>query len=125
MKKYFLLPALLFITGLTACETEAGNMAGMNQMKDSVFQMIPTTAAVTINVRDNRLLIVTLGDASLYQASEAQRQKTATELGALARRIFGKDSKLEKARLIVTANETNQQAEPADGLSTEITLPQQ
>jgi uncharacterized lipoprotein len=125
MKKYFLLPAALFIMGLAACSTDAGNMANMDKMKDSVFQMIPTTAAVTLNVQNDRLLLITLGDASLYKASAEERRKTATELGAMTRRIFGKESRLQKAKLIVTADEKNQQAEPADGIVTEIDLPQQ
>lgn len=107
-----------------ACATGAGNMAHMNQMKDSVFAAFPTVAAVTINVQNDNVLLVTVGSQDLYQSDAATRQHVADDMAAMAKRIFGSKSKLETGKLLVTHDEMNQAAEPADALVSPMDLKQ-
>lgn len=119
-KRFFLvLPAVML---LWSCGNSSGNMAGMNRMKDSIFSYSTTAAAVTINIQDGKMLIITLGDPTLYAADEATRQQTAADLGAMALRVLGPESGIDKGKLIVTPNETNQEAEPKDGIVTPIDI---
>lgn len=117
MKQIFTMFSLLATSiFFTACSTGAGNMAQMNQMKDSVFAAFPTVAAVTINVQNDNVLLVAIGSQDLYQADATTRQHVADEMAAMAKRIFGKKSKLETGKMMVTHDEMNQAAEPADAL---------
>lgn len=122
MKKSMFLFAIAIVLLHTACNTGAGNMTQMNILKDSVLQYYPTVSSITVNVEDNTSIIITLGDAELYKAVPEEKQKTASAIGQMALRIFGKQSHLEKAKLIVTQDEKNNKAEPADGIATIINI---
>lgn len=108
--------AVLALFFFSACSTESGNMAHMNQMKDSVFARYANIASVTINVENDNDLLVAVGSEDLYLADEATRQRVANEMTAMAMRIFGEKNKLEQGKLLVTKNEMNQDAQPADAL---------
>jgi hypothetical protein len=41
-------------------------------------------------------------------------------MGAMANRIFGKNNKLEHGKIVVTKNETNHEAQPSDGLTSQM-----
>lgn len=116
------LTALLAIVMLNSCSSGEGNMAQMNQLKDSIFAAYPTVAAVTVNVQNDNHLIIAVGSEDLYAADAAKRQGIADEMGAMAQRIFGGKGKLEHGKMLVTRNEMNQDAEPADALVSEMTL---
>lgn len=123
MKNIIILFSLFLATVCcNACSTGAGNMAQMNQMKDSVFAAFPTVAAVTINVQNDNVLLIAVGSQDLYQADAATRQHIADEMAAMAKRIFGKKSKLETGKMMVTHDEMNQSAEPADALISPMDL---
>jgi hypothetical protein len=122
MTKSLFLFAVTFTLLYASCNTDAGNMTQMNVLKDSVLNHYPTVASVAINVQDNSMLVITLGDAELYKATAEQKQKIALELGQMALRIFGKQSRLEKGKLIVTQDERNDKAEPVDGIVTAINI---
>lgn len=119
----FSLIALLVIA-FSACKEadESTHMAKMDEMKDSIFKAYPTVAAVTMNVQNETLLIITLGDKHLYKATDAGKQKTAIDLGLMTLRIFGNDNSFNKGKLIVTPNERNDKAEPEDGIVTMINI---
>lgn len=114
--------ALLAIVMMNSCSSGAGNMAQMNQLKDSIFAAYPTVAAVTVNVQNDNHLIIAVGSEDLYAADAAKRQGVADEMGAMAQRIFGEKGKLEHGKMLVTRNEMNQDAEPADALVSEMTF---
>lgn len=119
-----LVPVLLSASlGIVSCkEVAESHMAEMAQMRDSVFKSYPSVAAVTINVQDNKRILFTFGSRKLAAASEAQRQQMAAALGAMTLRMFGKDSGIEEEKLIITPNERNDQAEPADGVVTTFNI---
>lgn len=107
---------------MASCGNNEGNMVKMNQMKDSIFAAYPTIAAVTINVQNGNNLVIALGSEDLYKAGDAERQKVADEMSEMAGRIFGKENKLEHGKIMVTKNEMNQEAEPADALVNTMNL---
>lgn len=111
------------VLAMASCrDIGAEHMQGMMHMRDSIFSSYPTVAAVTINIRDDRLLIITLGSSDLAQYGEAERQKIASDLGAMAVRLFGKKSGLKSEKLIITPNERNDIAEPTDGVVTTFSI---
>jgi hypothetical protein len=110
--------AMLAITA--SCGNNEGNMQTMNQMKDSIFAAYPSIAAVTLNVQNDNTLIIAVGSQDLYAADEVQRQQVANEMAAMALRLFGKESKLEHGKIMVTQNEMNQEAEPKDALVSQM-----
>jgi hypothetical protein len=107
---------------VTSCGNSEGNMQTMNQMKDSIFAAYPTIAAVTINVQNDNNLVIAVGSEELYAADDMKRQQVADEMTAMAIRLFGKDSKLEHGKMMVTKNEMNQEPEPADALVSPMTF---
>lgn len=119
-----MIPVLLGASlGIVSCkEVAESHMKEMVQMRDSVFKNYPSVAAVTINVQDNKRIIFTFGSRKLAGAGEAQRQQMAAELGAMTLRMFGKNSGIEEEKLIITPDEQNDQAEPADGIVTTFNI---
>jgi hypothetical protein len=115
-----IIAASLILLATASCGNGEGNMKTMNQMKDSIFAAYPSIAAVTINVQNDNNLIIAIGSEGLYTADDLQRQNVANEMAAMALRLFGKDSKLEHGKILVTKNEMNQEAEPADGLVSQM-----
>ena len=115
LRTNLLLTLPLFIFG---CKEggSGSHMQQMSDMKDSIFKDYPTVAAVTINIQDERLLVVTLGSKRLAVKSADDRQKMAGDVAAMAIRLLGKNSGVQQEKLIITPNERNDQAEPADGL---------
>lgn len=106
MKK--ILPAAAYCIFLIASgckEAPESNMLYIEQMKDSIFKAYPTVASVTIEVNDDNKLAITVGDKHLFQKDDAKRQQTALEMGAMALRIFPKNSDLAKGELIISDDE--------------------
>lgn len=123
MKK--LVPLLsVFFLALTSCKefSEASHMEEMTKMKDSIFNAYPAVTSITINVRDGKQLLVTLGSEKLAKATDADRQQMTSQLGAMTVRIFGKDSGIKEEKVIITADEKNTAPEPADGLVSVISI---
>lgn len=106
--------AMIFM--MSACGSSEGNMKAMAAMRDSVFAAYPDVSSVVLNVNNGSDLQIAIGSRSLFDASEADRKLRASELAAMAQRIFGPDAHLRSGRLLVTQNETNQQPEPEGAL---------
>jgi hypothetical protein len=115
-----IIAALITIFTMNSCSSGTGNMAQMNQLKDSIFAAYPTVAAVTVNVQNDNNLLIAVGSEDLYRADAAQRQLIADEMASMALRIFGDKSKLEHGKMLVTRNEMNQDAEPTDALVSDM-----
>lgn len=109
--------ALLFSV---SCGNGEGNMKTMAQLKDSIWAAYPTVAAVLVNVENDNNLVITLGSQDLYAQDEVKRQAVADNIGAMAIRLFGKDNKLEHGKILVTQNEANQEAAPANALVSQM-----
>lgn len=121
MKSLFkIILSVLFVTLIVSCTTSEGNMKVMAQMKDSIFATNPRIASIIINVQNNDNLVIALGSEDLYGADELKRQQVANNIAAMALRLFGKDNKLEHGKIIVTKNEMNQEAEPSNGLVSQM-----
>lgn len=101
------------ITLFSACKDgDESNMQYIEQLKDSVLAY-PSVYSVTIEVKHSSILDVTLGSAKLYEASDAERQKIANEIGMLAFRVFPKDNSLEKGEVHVSKDEKSVTVDPA------------
>ncbi|HXS37560.1 MAG TPA: hypothetical protein VN721_12730 [Flavipsychrobacter sp.] len=123
MKKNLLLLSLLSVMFLiSSCEEEKSNMPYIQQMKDTIFAGYPTVAGVTIDVQESTMLEVVLKDASLYNKTDADRQKVATSIGMMALRIFGKDNKLERGELLVSKDMPSGEIIPDDAKKTNINI---
>jgi len=110
----------LMLALIVSCGNSEGNMKVMTQMKDSISTNYPTVASIIINVQNDDNLIIALGSEDLYGADEMKRQQIANNIAAMALRLFGKDNKLEHGKIIVTKNEMNQEAEPSNGLVSQM-----
>ena len=110
--------------GAAACNpmSDASHMQEMSAMKDSIFKAYPNVGAVTINIQDRELLIVTLGSKGLSRVDGTRRTAIAGNIGAMALRMMGSNSGLKREKLILTPNERNDVAEPADGVVTALSL---
>jgi hypothetical protein len=112
--------ALLF---LSACkDSETSYTQYSEQMKDSIFKYYPTVAGITIEVKDRTQLDITLGSADMFSRSDAERSKTANELGMMALRLYPKDNSFEKAQLIVSKDEKSEHVNIAESKISNINL---
>ncbi|GAA4452702.1 hypothetical protein [Rurimicrobium arvi] len=116
MKKILSGFAFAGMLAVVSCASSESNMKSMSAMKDSVFAAYPQVASVTVNVENGSDLQIALGSEALYNADPAERRQVAGELTAMALRIFGKEAHLHSGRVLVTRNETNQEAEPKNAL---------
>lgn len=108
-----LISAAFAVVCITAsCGSSENNMEAMTAMRDSVFAAYPDVASVVLNVNGSSDLQIAVGSKSLYAASDADRKMRATELSAMAQRIFGPQTHLRSGRLLITQDESNQLPEP-------------
>lgn len=106
MKKSLLVAiACIYIIGSGCKDTTESNMQYIGDMKDSIFKTYPNVASVTIEVKDNKTLDVTLGDVQLFKATDIKRQQVANELGQMALRIFPKNTEIEKGEIVISDDE--------------------
>jgi hypothetical protein len=125
MKITFALIAVVMMCALLpACKNmeEGTDMAGIQQMKDSVMAHYANVGSIYVDVKDRKDLVVVLGDAVLYGSSADQKAKTANAMGLMALRMFGKDNQLEKGSLVVTKDIKNSVENPTDGITVAINI---
>jgi hypothetical protein len=114
MKKLLLISLVTGILFAACQDDETSRMPIIEQMKDSIFKAYPTVMQVTIKVgNDGKELEVLLGDKHLYNSSDDKLQQTATELGAMALRLFGKNNEFATGVLHVSSDEKNIDPDPA------------
>lgn len=120
MKRVLSFIAVIFFLGLYSCHEM--DVDGKTQIvHDSLANVFPTWQAVKIKVGDNNTsMLIVIGDATFYNASDGEKAKKAAELGQMVLRIFGKGNYLEKGNLIVTADIHNNSETPPDGISIPI-----
>jgi len=112
--------AVIAFLGLYSCNEM--DVDGKTQIvHDSLANIFPTWQAVKIKVGDNNTsMLIVIGDASFYKASDGEKAKKATELGQMVLRIFGKGNYLEKGNLVVTGDIHNNSETPPDGIAIPI-----
>lgn len=118
-----ILAALFTVSLLASCKsTDTSYMQYNEQMKDSIFKAYPTVNSVTIEEEDGAVLKVTLGDAHLFSASPADRQKVANEIGMMALRIFPKDNNIDKGQLLVSKDEKSVEVNASQAQKCDINI---
>ncbi len=117
MRAFLSFIAVVSIIGLYSCdETEMD--AKSRVVQDSLVNILPTWQALKIKVGDNNSnMLIVVGDATFYKASDDQKAKKANELGQMVLRIYGKGNYLEKGNLIVTGDIHNTSETPPDGIA--------
>lgn len=108
MKKAFLfLSAFALLTNI-GCQMEPETyQQEIGKMEDTLWKSFPTVNRISIEVKQDmgKEVIVTLGDAELYNAPEEQRKQAAAKTAALTKHIFGKKTP-EKGKVIFVKEET-------------------
>lgn len=87
------------------CKEAGPNDANLHKMEDTLFKLYPTVNRVSVEVKENKDVEITLGDADLYNAPEADKQKVTDEIAALTVHTFEKDNFLEKGTVIFVKEE--------------------
>lgn len=105
---------------MSACGNSESNMKGMAVMRDSIFAAYPDVNTVVLHINNGSDLQIALGSRALFTASDVARKARASELGAMAQRIFGPEVHLRTGRLLITQDESNQQPEPESALVEKI-----
>jgi hypothetical protein len=106
--------ALIFFTCCFGCKETGPNDANLRKMQDTLFKLYPTVNRVSVEVKENQDVEITLGDAQLYNAPEAERQKITDEIAALTVKVFEKDNFLEKGTVIFVKEENTIDVKEAD-----------
>ena len=98
-------------------------MPQMEALRDSIFKAYPNTvAAIKVDVKGATDLHIVLGGGELFKTAADKRQQMANDVGLMAVRIFGRDSYIKTARLVITKDERNTSDEPADGIVSGINV---
>lgn len=121
--KAFLFSAAFAITffSLTSCEEEKSNAQNIQRMSDTIGKLYPTVNRISVEVREREDVIITLGDADLFNAPEEKKKEVSRELGELSNYFFAKDNHLEGGKVIFTRDERNLEVKDAD--KTEMDMP--
>lgn len=100
-------------TCIYSCKEVGSNDLQIRQMEDSLFKRYPTVNGVTIEVKENQDVFVTLRDKELYNASQAEQQKITAEIATLSIQLFEKNNYLDEGTVIFVENETSIETDPA------------
>ena len=122
MKQLFyaaIVAAALF--SLPSCKDMEENDGKTTILYDSISNVLPTVQAIRAHVdEDKSRMRVIVGDLTFYNASAAEKEKKAAELGKMILRIYGPNNLLTHGSLTVTKNVRNTEDEPKDGITTPI-----
>jgi hypothetical protein len=122
MKKllYIFVPAL-FAIGMFSCKEVADTSGKTTILHDSMVNVLPTWQSLKIKVNDEQdEMLIVVGDATLYKASQEEKLRKTEDVGKLVIRIYGKDNRLKKGEFIITNDVRNESWTPADGIRTPI-----
>jgi hypothetical protein len=105
---YKLLIALPLLT-IAACNIKdpESNTPNITKMEDSLFKLYPTVNGVSIEIRENEDVIVTLRDAELYNESDTRRQQVTDEIARISVHLFEANNYLKKGTVIFSKNESS------------------
>jgi hypothetical protein len=125
MRKTFLYTGILFSVLLANCNLEQKSYtAEIAQLEDTLFKAFPSVNRVSIEVKNDfgTEINVTLGDATLYTASDAERNKVAGETGNIIAHIFKPDDLPGKGTVIFVKEENTIQVDEASKVSVDMGL---
>ena len=100
-------------TCIYGCKEVGSNDLQIRQMEDSLFKRYPTVNGVTIEVKENQDVFVTLRDKELFNSTEAEQLKITGEIATLSIQLFEKNNYLDEGTVIFTENETSIETDPA------------
>ena len=125
IKTIFMRSLLAFIAVVSVfsmCSCNEMDVDGKTRViQDSLVNIFPSWQALKIKVGDNNTsMLIVMGDASFYKATDDEKAKKAAALGQMVLRIFGKGNYLEKGKLVVTGDIRNNSETPPDGISIPI-----
>lgn len=104
MKKLHIILAVSLATA--SCNMELkDNTANNKKMEDTLFAVLPTVNRLTVEVKDNSDVIVTLGDAELYNDTEEKRLAVTQQVTDITRHIYSKDNDLKKGSVLFVKEE--------------------
>lgn len=108
MHKNIIYLAILSSVSLLSCNLEQKSYtAEIARMEDTLFKAFPTVNRVSIEVKNDlgTEINITLGDAELYNADDAARQKVVDETGNIIAHVFGPDKTPGKGKVIFVEEE--------------------
>jgi hypothetical protein len=82
------------------------NTANNKKMEDTLFKVLPTVNRLTVEVKDNKEVIVTLGDAELYSDSDEKRKQVTEQVAAITKSIYMPDNDLKEGSVVFVKEET-------------------
>ena len=83
------------------------NTAAQREMEKMVNERYPTVNRFTVEIIEHADVIITLGDAELYNGPEADRQRVTNELGDLTVQLFEKNNYLDEGTVIFAKEENS------------------
>ncbi len=117
MKRLFIPLIVVVITTFFSCNDRMENDGKTTVVHDSLVNVLPTWQALKVKVSDDKTdMLIVVGDATLYKASDEVKKQKAEEVAKMVLRIYGPNNYLEKGNLIITANIRNEDEAPADGI---------
>ncbi|RYD54837.1 MAG: hypothetical protein EOP56_17875 [Sphingobacteriales bacterium] len=96
----------------TGCKDVQSNDPYIHQMEDSIYKAFPTVNRVSIEVKENTDVLITLGDAELYNAPEEQRNAATAQLAKMSVHFFEKNNYLDKGTVTFVAEENTMNVKP-------------
>jgi hypothetical protein len=91
----------------TSCGLEPkDNTANNQKMEDTLFKVLPTVNRLTVEVKDNKEVVVTLGDAELYNDSDDKRKQVTEQVAAITKSIYMPDNDLKEGSVVFVKEET-------------------
>lgn len=75
-------------------------------MEDTLFKTLPTVNRLTVEVKDNEEVLVTLGDKELFNASEEERVAATNKIGLITIGIYTDGNWLKKGSVTFVENES-------------------
>ena len=94
-------------TTATGCKEMGDNTAAQREMEKMVNERYPTVNRFTVEIIEHADVIITLGDAELYNGPEADRQRVTNELGDLTVQLFEKNNYLDEGTVIFAKEENS------------------
>jgi hypothetical protein len=94
-------------TTATSCKEMGDNTPAQREMQKIVNERYPTVNRFTVEIIEHSDVIITLGDAELYNGPEAERQRVTNELGDLTVQLFEKNNYLDEGTVIFAKEENS------------------
>lgn len=112
MKQSILLALGAIVLSATGCKDVESNEPYIHQMEDSLYKVLPTVNRVSIEVKENTDVLITLGDTELYNATEEKRKEVTAQVAKMSIHFFDKNNYLDKGTVTFVQEETTMDVKP-------------